>query len=204
MSTIEIKSDFEDYYDSLSNAQSIIKYRRFLSESKQRGTALKILRSMGIKTIDIKPVNQYSAWDGLIVVYTNPKGHNGTGKKIMTVDDAMMSYSQCAASKYYSVLDMWTKFLQIGNRRFTIYFKKDSEISLNMGSIIEVKETKGGYNPLIGLPIFSIDYITNGVEVIATDFNEVQDLRSIGMDRYLKGQEVVDQIADALVAYNKV
>lgn len=204
MSSIEIKSDFTDYYDSLNNKESVLKYERFLSNSKQRGTALKILRNMGIKTIDIKPVNQYFRGDGLLVVYTNPNGHSSTGKRIMTVDDAMMSYGHCPASIYYSISDMWIKYLQVGNRRFTLYFKKGSEVSLEKGVLTDIRETRSEYNPLVGIPIFSIDYITNGVETLATDFNEVQNLQSIGIDRYMTAQEVVDQIAGALVAYNKV
>ena len=53
MNGLCIKSDFNDYYDILNDNKSIITYDRYLSNSMQRGSALKFLRKLGIKTIDI-------------------------------------------------------------------------------------------------------------------------------------------------------
>ena len=204
MSGLCIKSDFTDFYDALSNDNSIITYNRYLSKCKQRGSALKYLRSLGIKTIDIKQVTQFFRGDGPIVVYKDPMGHGGNGKAIMTVDEAMQSYSNCVASKYYNTDGFTIKYLQIGRRRFSLCFKKSTTETLDIGTLVDIKEIAPEYNRLIGLPIFSIDYISNGREMIATDFNEVENLHKLGMDRYISASDVITEIVNALTVYNKI
>lgn len=204
MSGLCIKSDYTDFYDILSNNNSIITYNRYLSQCKQRGSALKYLRSLGIKTLDIKQVNQFFRGDGPIVVYKDPMGHNGNGKAIMSVDDAMQYYSNCVASNYYNKDGFTIKYLQIGKRRFSLCFKKNETETLDVGTLVDIKENTPEFNRLIGLPIFSIDYISNGCEMIATDFNEVENLHNINMDRYLDSSTVITEIIDALTVYNKI
>lgn len=199
-----IKSDFKDYYDILSEDNSIITYNRYISQCKQRGSALKYLRSLGIRTLEIKQVNQFFRGDGPIVVYTDPKGHHSVGKNVMTVDDAVQSYSNCIASKYYNTDNLTIKYLQIGKRRLTLCFKRNKSMSLELGTLIDIKENTAEYNRLIGLPIFSIDYISDGQEMIATDFNEVEDLHRLGIDNYISAYDIVQEIKDALTVYNKI
>lgn len=204
MSNLCIKSDFVDYYDFLSKDDSVFVYNRHIKDCKQRGTALKYLRYIGIKTIEIKQVDKFYRSDGPIVVYTNPKGHDSTGKRIMSIDEANQLYANCIASKYYETEDNLTiKYLQIGKRRFTLCFRKTEALTLNSGQLIDIKESVPEYNRLIGLPIFSIDYISNGHEMIATDFNEVQNLSYINMNRYISPEEVINEITEALAVYNK-
>lgn len=199
-----IKSDFTDFYDVLGQENSTLIYNRYIKECKQRGTDLKYLRSLGIKTLEIKQVNQFFSGDGKIVVYTNPKGHNGNGKKVMTVDEALLSHSNCIASKFYENTDRLTiKFVQIGKRRFTLCFYNDTDNPLHIGQLINIKESESFYNRIIGLPIFSIDYISVNGEMIATDFNEVQNLSEICMQRYISKTEVLCEITEALAIYNK-
>ena len=204
MNGIKIRSDFNDYYDIYSSQDPLLYYDRYLKNCKQRGSALKYLRYLGIKTIEVKQVNQFFSGDGEIVVYTDPKGHNGNGKYIMTVNNAMQYYGNCLASHYYSEAgDLTLKFLQIGKRRFSLYYKKDNVKSLELGNLIYYKEAEPDYNRLVGLPIYSIDYISNGVEMIATDFNEVENLQSIGLSGLMNGKEVNEEIFNALLVYNK-
>ena len=214
MSGLCIKSDYTDFYDVLSNNNSIITYNRYLSQCKQRGSALKYLRSLGIKTLDIKQVNQFFRGDGPIVVYKDPMGHHGNGKAIMSVDDAMQYYSNCVASNYYNKDGFTIKYLQIGKRRFILCFNLCAIVDYNtlqidgnveeVAGLIDIKENTSEFNRLIGLPIFSIDYISNGCEMIATDFNEVENLHNINMDRYLDYNTVITEIIDALTVYNKI
>ena len=184
MSGLCIKSDYTDFYDVLSNNNSIITYNRYLSQCKQRGSALKYLRSLGIKTINIKQVNQFFRGDGPIVVYKNPMGHHGDGKEIMTVDEALQYHGNCVASSYYETDGFTIKYLQIGKRRFSLCFKKDKTETLKIGTLVDI--------------------ISNGHEMIATDFNEVEDLHRLGMDRYLDSNIVITEVIDALTVYNKI
>lgn len=203
MSGLHINSDFTDYYDSLNDDNSIITYNRFLSDCKQRGTALKYLRSLGIKTLELKQVSQYFRDEGPIVVYTDIKAHNSNGKKIMDVADANLYNANCLASKYYDV-KINIKFLQIGKRRLTLTFEKLDSMSLRPGRLIDIKESTSDYNRLVGLPIFSIDYIPINNEMVATDFNEVENLARLGINRYISSNEIVNEIINSLKIYNKI
>lgn len=205
MTSLCIQSDFQDYYDNVSDTNGII-YNRRLSDVKQRGSALKYLRSLGVKTLELKQVSQFSYLDGDLVVYTDPKKHNGQGKKILTYEEAIANYSNFPAAKYLDdSLGITIKVLQIGKRRFNLTFKKDpSNKTLNEGVLIDFKELNPGYNMLIGLPIFSIDYIAYGCEMIATDFNEVENLKRINFDRIISAQDIKEEIVNSLFVYNKV
>lgn len=201
---LHIQSDFSDYYDCISSQNGII-YKRNMSDCKQRGSALKYLRGLGIKTLEVKQVNSFSYLDDKLVVYTDPKKHNGKGKKICTYSEAILNYGNFLASKYIeNTNDLTVKYLQIGRRRFTLTFKKYNEDLLSLGKLVDISESTEEYNRLIGLPIFSIDYISNGVEMIATDFNEVQNLGILGINNYLSTDDIVEEIIGALIAYNKV
>lgn len=205
MNELNIQSDFIDYYDDLSNNKSEIIYKRYISNSKQRATALKILRAMGIKTIDIKPVTQFYTDTPYLCVYTNPNAHNNQGKSVVRVEDAKVIYPNYIASSYIQIdktKGKTMKYLQIGKRRFTLYFQKEDDLSISMGKLIEVRESTPEYNRLIGLPIFSIDYISDGNEMLATDFNEVEELQRIGIQYYLDKQTIIDEIKEALMVYN--
>ena len=205
MSGLNIKSDYTDYYDILNNKDSIITYNRFISKCNQRGSDLKYLRSIGIKTIEIKQVNEFFRGDGPIVVYKNTKGHHGEGKEIMSVDEALRSYENYIASRYIaSDSNINIKYLHIGKRRFNLYFKKKDKFSLDKGELIDIKESEQAFNSLIGLPIFSIDYISNDREMLATDFNSVENLQLLNFNKYMKSEEVVSEIIDALTVYNKI
>ena len=205
MSGLHIKSDYTDYYDILNNEKSIITYNRFISECNQRGSDLKYLRNLGIKTIEIKQVNKFFRGDGPIVVYKNTKGHHGDGKEIMRVDEALRSYDNYIASSYIASDNGITiKYLQIGKRRFNLYFQKKDKFTLDKGDLVDIKESTQAFNSLIGLPIFSIDYISNDREMLATDFNSVENLQLIDFSRYMKSEEVVKEIIDALTVYNRI
>lgn len=203
MNGLCIKSDFIDYYDKFHNPDSIFVYNRFIKDSKQRGTELKYLRTLGIETIEIKQVNQYCTLDNYLVVYMDPYGHNGKGKRIMSFTEAMEGYSNCLASKYIDETNVTLKYLQIGERRFNIWFQKE-KMSLSIGKIVDIQESFKEFNILIGEPIYSIDYITYNNKFIATDFNRVENLSSINIQNYLSPEDVVLEIQKALKTYNLI
>lgn len=204
MHGLVINSDFKDYYDEYCDSNSNVVYNRFYSNSMQRGTALNKLRGLGLKTLDVKQVSSYFSGDGYIVVYTNPKLHNGCGKRIMTVNEALQSYGNCLASPYIFNNGLTVKYMQIGKRRFNLYFQKGGALSLDIGTLIKIEELPSDYNRLIGIPIFSIDYISDGTYMIATDFNEVENLSMLGLNNYIGPHEVISEIIETMHVYNKV
>lgn len=199
--SVNIVSDFIDCYDYLSSPNGLI-YERKLSKNT-RGHDLKFLRSLGLKTIEIKPVNQFSYLDEKLVVYTKSNGHDGTGKKICNYIEAMEQYASYPASKFISLDETngcTIKTLQIGSRRFNIFFRKEYE-DLEHGKIVNITEASRDFNNILRLPIFSIDYINKGNELIATDFNSVQKLDSINILEIMTADSIIKEIYEALVEY---
>lgn len=205
MYNLNIQSDFLDYYDILNNEKSTFVYNRYIGNSKSRGTILKELRNLGVKTIELKQVSQFYKGEGPLVVYIDPKAHNGKGKLIMSVEDAQLAYPNSLASPYIETTNGYIlKYVHVGKRRFALYYKKDEPISLNMGRLIDINEATPEYNRQVGLPIYSIDYIVkDNNEMVATDFNAVQSLGDIGLQSKLTAENVIDEIVQALAIYNK-
>lgn len=200
---LSIESDFKDFYDIESSPNGIV-YRRFMKDGLSRGKALSYLRTLGIKTLDLKQVSDFSFLNDKLVVYTDPKKHGGAGKKIMSFEEARECYSNFLASAYLPESNGITlKYLQIGKRRYALTFKNENE-SLELGKLIDIRPYSEEYNYIIGLPVFSIDYICKDGLMIATDFNEVQNLEKIFMNHYLNSGEVKQEIINALLAYNKI
>lgn len=205
---VNIESNFKDYYDFLScGNKAICTYNR-VREEESRGSLLKVLRESGIKTIDLKAVREHNYTDEDLVVYTDPTLHGGKGKHLMKIEHAREMYGSQLASKFYKEANGITlKFLQIGSRRFRLTMQADTKElnkSLDEGKVIDIQELNPELNYSIMYPIFSIDYISNGSEMIAIDFNKVQKLDKLGMDKILKPEEVMKEIKKALMAYNKL
>lgn len=198
-----VNSDFVDYYDKfIDNFRDGVVYNRYISKSMARGKALCYLNNMGIKTIELKQVVEFSTLDGDIVVYRDIYAHNGKGKAIMSVNEALKYHSNCLASKFYITDGTTIKFLQVGQRRFYVTYKKNNVNSLEIGNIVNVQELPSAYNDYIRLPIFSIDYIpVNGI-MAATDFNECQNMQLIGLDSIMTGRNAVYEIKNAIKHYN--
>lgn len=202
---INIQSNFTDFYDNLSVQSSNIVYNRIRSNDT-RAQNIKFLQGLGIKTITCGALRQIaSPTMKKLVVYTDPTSHNFNGKHIYSLYDALSQYSNCVASEFLENYGGYTvKYLQIGERRFRLmFFNPEYKDKLIEGNMVAIEELPKQYNYKIGLPIYSIDYISNGCETIAIDFNEVQCLKSIGMDKYIGAHDVVKEVKNALIAYNK-
>lgn len=204
MPGIKIVSDFTDYYDYMSDSISTIEYHRNVNNGVQRVAALNKLRQLSIKVIDIMPVSKYLSSDGKIVVYTNPSAHNGNGKKVLTVDEAQLYYPNYSASKYYENCTSYIKFIQVGKQRYTLQIKRNSVEDRSTEEIVGISRLPDEYNRVVGIPIFSIDYICVDNQMIATDFNEVEKLSNYGLQEFIKPEEVIKEIKDSLLIYNIV
>ena len=67
----------------------------------------------------------------------------------------------------------------------------------------DIKISNTDYPIRIGLPIFSIDYVPHNDVMVATDFNEVQNLSELNIQDYISKEEVIEQIYNSLIKYNK-
>ena len=204
---IQIRSDFTDYYDVLSNPNSNLIYNRFKQNSMSRGEALRFLRKYGIKTLNFGSVRTFNPLETpRLVVYTNQNSHDFLGKRVCTYDEAISQYGNCAASEFIESDGRTLKYLQIGSRRFRLLFHNSEAYRgiLREGDLIAYEELPRQYNFTLRLPIYSIDYIGKNNDMIAVDFNEVQKLSSIGVQGIITEREVIEEIYASLINYHLI
>lgn len=201
----KLDSDFSDYYDIYADDKSSIVYKRFRTSEESRGKNLRYLSNNGIKTVNFGTFRQFGPSTKKFVVYTNPFQHDFLGKHIYSFNEVQEQYSNYIVSEFLEESNGYTvKYLQIGERRFRLmFFNPDYKEKLLEGNMVAIEELPKQYNYAIGLPIYSIDYISNGVEMLAIDFNDVQRLNTIGMDKIISAEDVAIEVKKALVAYNK-
>lgn len=196
---MKIVSDFVDYYDVDWNSNDGIIYER-VRKGMGRGRELKMLKELGIQTIEVKAVSEFDITNTHLVVYTNPLKHDYLGKKIVDYSAARLMYENNLASKFIEEANGITfKYLQVGTRRFRVYMKNDEPLELKKGRVIEIQEIQSSRGKQFrGNPIFSIDYINIGGEMVAIDFNEVQHLGELELERVIKKEEVTEEILKVL------
>lgn len=200
---IKIESDFTDYYDNIgANTKFVGIYKRYMiNESK--GKLMKQLKDQGIKSLELKAVRDFDNSVKQLVIYTNPKLHESKGKILMSLDDARMLYPTYLASEFYNEADSeFLKYLQIGYRRFTLKMKSGDKNKFGDCLVTDIKEMTPDLNYLMMKPIFSIDYISNGKEMIAIDFNMAQRLSKLGIDKIMTAEQVMSEIKKSMSAYN--
>ena len=188
---VRIESDFIDFYDKLSiTGNEAPVYRRFKKEQMSKSEQLKFLKRLGILTIEAKAARDIVTSSGKLTVYTDTK--DDSKNLVLTVSDADMMYPNELASEYYAESNnVINRIVQVGSRRFRII--------LYNGSVIQVDELFRGYNMAIGLPIYSIDYVSTFNGMLATAFHNVERL-----DQYklpLSAEEVISEIAQAMIEY---
>lgn len=198
--SIKIESDFKDFYDELSNKEAIRVYMRKYSDSRTKIEALRLLRRFGIRTIDIEPVCKRTYKDKELIIYSSNKGYSR--KRVVSYEEARLIYNNSLSSVYYGKsYENVLKCLHIGQRRFNImlrYSIGDLD-KYEIKDIVEISKSFGN----IGLPIYSIDYININGGMVATELNEVQNLKDIGIDKILSKEDVIKEIEIALEHYNK-
>jgi hypothetical protein len=90
-SRVFIKSDFKDYYDTATSqmlTSNSVVYNRSMKDVPGRVAELKLINSLGIKTVQIMPVKKIPLHVQKVVVYTDPFGHRGEGKMLMPLSEA--------------------------------------------------------------------------------------------------------------------
>lgn len=202
---IQIVSPFTDYYDYLSVVGGVMYNRIRTTSSKVE--ELRIVKALGIKTLELKPANQVvvNGHNQKVVVYMDLSKHSGEGKMIAPLNTVKITYPNKLCSLFYEPTDgiiRTYKFVQIGKRRFWVYIRNNGLVENTVESITEIES---GYNYYLRIPIYSIDYIltNNGLTQLAVDFNSVQSLGNLGMDKVLSAESVVQEIYDSIVEYSK-
>lgn len=203
---IRLTSDFKDYYDvefekrepeikkALQEKQRVYSYDRcrsnFISRAKE-------LKRLGIPTIPIKAANQFAADPSAetLLVYTDATLHNGEGKLVVSNQDAQTTYPNLPARRFVPISEtggFTLKCLQVGKRRFKILLWSDQNtLKYKVYSIEEIEPL---YNRSYRYPIFSIDYLPTKDGLMVIDFNSVENLGNLGLEKYMTSDDVYKEI----------
>lgn len=205
-SNLYINSDFKDYYDKAgaNKPDGNIEYNRLMRDVPGKVKEIRKIHDFGNQTIKIEPINKISSDVKKVIVYNDIKGHRGNGKTVMSLSDANILYPNKLGTEFFEGNESTTfKILTIGKRRFRCIIKNVDYLTEK--EVISIDELKEGYNYQIALPIYSIDYVKNHCnQMIIADFNTIQRLDYLGLDKYMEPQEVVDEVYKALITYNKI
>lgn len=195
MSNLKIVSNFKDYYDDYcdDNNRTPLTYNRFHKLSKLE--ELKLLKSIGINSIKLEPVQDSS--ENKIIVYTNLDDNTASGRVEMKRSSAELLYPNKLSHRQYDN-ETITRSLHIGKRRFKLVIENKDD-----GKILETREINGGYNIALGIPIYSIDYVLDEVEMIAYCINTAPKLEDLNINKIMTEKEVREEIYSSLIKYNK-
>lgn len=202
---IKIESDFSDFYDFLGvSSEQLGVFNRFRSSMPDKAEGLAQLRSIGVQTIDTTAARRAVSASGKLVVYTDQSKHDGTGRVLMTMDEANMIYPNSLASEFFEEADCITnKLLQVGSRRFRIVLRGKRQ-SLKAGEVVQLSEITPSFNMLLGLPIYSIDYVSTPRGLLAITLNTVERLADYGLQEVIKPEDVINEVYNALLKYNRI
>lgn len=187
---IRIESDFDDFYDYLSDSnETELIYKRFTKDRMNRIKSLKYLQKYRIETLEIKQPYEFLGEATEVEIYTDQNSHGTKGKRIVKLDDAIRNYYNYPASIVTKPDDgMLYKYLQIGSRRFQM------TIDLENKTPKSLVENKSEFSDNFMFPIYSIDYEIINSEYIAVDFMNIVKLNDIGVNYFMKPEEVIGEI----------
>lgn len=200
---LKVDSDFVDYYDSLLSTDAVVVYKRKYGDALSKGKAIALLQRLGLQTALLGPVREIAPLSERLVVYIDPRKHRGEGKILMGSYDALLTYPNSLASPYYEGNNNITrKFLQIGSRRFRLVLKNESTFKL--GEIIDFVEIQPSYNFDLRIPIFSIDYVDTRYGMVAIDFNNIECLKDLGLDRFIEPDNILYEVYTSIIKYGLI
>ena len=175
---IKLKSDFTDFYDAWFDSgecsENDIIFRRCRSSEYSRGQVFKYLKSIGCKVVRHGSCEEMGLTSKQLVVYTEPRKHNGGGKVLMDASEAMLSLPNYLCSEYHGDRVGYSiRYLQLGEFWFKIEFISKDDWRSNCGSNTEMRVIDSGYgmHKIIKEPIFAVDFVQTKNGLYATDFN---------------------------------
>ena len=188
-----------DFYDPFFDREGEI-FERLSIDGLNRIDMFIFLKSLEFKTPNVgivKNITLNSNQD--VVVYTNVNSHCGEGKEKLSYIEAIKKYPNYFCSEYIAPEEPNTsiRHLQIGNRSWLILYKSYGDWRSNVGDgeIKILHENKVGYHSQIKCPLYAIDFILSSkYDLYAIDFNIAPGIRGTGIEKILRGSEVVSLI----------
>lgn len=215
---IKLKSDFHDFYDHWfagSGQCATHEFERLTTGGMSRREMLAWFDEAGFLTPRHGLVRDLVATKaiGQVVVYTDENAHCGEGKIKLFASDALQYHPDCYATEYipttrvrgtgeYICPDKGVSFraLKIGNKGFLLKYDSIDDWRSNCGNCYsEVVNTfvftEAAARHVSKYPLLAIDYVKQGNNLLAIDFNKAPGLRKSGIEKFMTAQQVYDEIA---------
>jgi len=228
MPKVAISSDFIDFYDHAFFPRSfadVVWDRRSRTEMSKR-EQFALLEKLGFKTPEHGTVvrvyhNLKEKFPGFseelfdlytetvkVVVYLDEFVHQGEGKVLSTLGDALKNHPHVYCSKFvqsqpsYPGIEYATSYrhLQIGRRSFCLRYGGFGSWMSNHAKEVEVEflfegyEGRGPLSSHVPYPVFAIDMVQSGPWLYAIDFNTAPGLSGTGIP--LSPQEIYQLVAE--------
>lgn len=232
MYPVKLISDFHDYYDHFFDNSSEMVFHRKTTTGPNRFEMFKLLNMVGFPTPKYGIVSEIrkeliDKFDGgeeqfnemkydefvEVVVYTDIRAHAGDGKVKTTLKEANEKYPECLAAQFIptpgnssSYKSRSERLLVVGDRICYMEFLSSDDWRSNCGEVTMNKT----YMPVFGngisgikIPLYAIDFVVNGKERFAVDFNTAPGIKGTPAEDMLSPQDVAAQIKKVIYELNR-
>ena len=210
-----IYTDFRDFYDHWfagSWQEPAAIFDRRARHGMSRGDMLVWLQDLGFKVPrfgkvrNLAPVilQEFLCGRGKLsdlVVHFDEAAHAGKGKELLSCCDALARFPEAFATEYIQATRngavVSLRYLQIGRRRFWLRYSS-SDWRSNCGDVrIEFlgEEKILDFCKWIRHPLFALDFLESGGELLALDFNTAPRIQGTGVEDIMHGKEVYRELS---------
>jgi len=135
-------------------------------------------------------------FDQEAVIYLDPYAHQGDGKTVMKIREAVKLYPDSYASLFYP-RNYSIRQLQIGRQDIFLKYSSDHPWKSNVGNVqiekVSAAPRMGSYNEYF--PMFAIDYIPfTEFELLAVDLNTAPLIKFTPVEDIMSPKEIVNEI----------
>ncbi|WP_144402114.1 hypothetical protein [Geoalkalibacter subterraneus] len=216
--TLQLKSDFRDWYDCAFDLQGQMVFERLSTAGMSRRQMFAFLQKLGLRTPrhglveDLVSALTHDCEDWPkdlqrrfldqavdVVIYHDEQAHCGEGKQKISAGKALDLYPDTYASEFIPSVagrgSVSLRYLQVGQRRWWLrYWSQDDwRSNAGEGDCEILCEEKPGRPHEINDPLFAVDFIRAGKKLYAIDFNIAPGLAPL--NGLLLPSEVVSQIS---------
>ena len=136
-----------------------------------------------------------------VVVYKDIGSDKCKNKAVMDIWEAVETYPNLLCSKYIES-DTHIKYIQIGNIGYRLVLDVDTTGDIKLNGIKSIEAIQSDYTA-VGVPIYSINYVVDNNAMIATKFNQVQELSYLGFENIIGKEQINELVYKSLLTYNK-
>jgi hypothetical protein len=216
-----LETDFRDFYDHwFAGSWQVpdVVFERRARGGMRRSAMLSWLEQLGLRVpahgrvcelaprlLDGYPAGMADILD--VVVYLDEAAHAGEGKVRLSVTEALAQHPHAYASEFIPAnqrgLGESLRYLRIGRRQFWLRYTSADDWRSNSGEVqVELlREERPADAPwAVPHPLFAVDFVPAGsAGLYAVDFNTAPQIGGTGVEEWMSGREVYDEVVAVLL-----